>query len=146
MPHRYTSPIIATIPETFCYKQGKVRCKVEFPLRKVQDNLSSLLLSHALPVNPALQTQLPLMHIPLPLHCKFLCALSMASATSLNATPLGHVRIEQSPPPNPLLHAHIPSGVQMPFREHLFGHPKQKGSTNGMNETALMTCSRRRFE
>lgn len=129
----------------YCYNSwnillttGRSECQMEFAPRQVRENLSSLLLSHALPVNPSLQTQLPFMHLPLPLHWRFLCALSMASAASLNATPLGHVRIEQSPPPNPLLHAHIPSGVQMPFREHLFGHPKQKGSTNGMYETALM--------
>jgi hypothetical protein len=95
-------------------------------------------------VNPALHTQLPLTHVPFPLHGMLPCAMSDASATSLNARPLGHVRMEQSPPVNPLLQEQIPSGVQVPFREHLFGHPKQ-GSVNedkivtvGMNEMALM--------
>lgn len=88
----------------------------------------SLLLSQAVPVNPALHTQVPLTHVPLPLHGKFRCATSTASATSLNAAPLGQVRMEQSPPVNPLLQEQIPSGVHVPFREHLFGHPMQQGS------------------
>ncbi len=108
----------------------------------MRKNLSSLLLSQALPVKPALHTQMPLTHVPLPLHGRFLCAMSNVSATSLNATLLGQVRMEQSPPVNPLLHAQIPSGVQVPFREHLFGHPRQQGSAKeriaGMKEAAFM--------
>ena len=88
----------------------------------------SLLLSQAVPVNPALHTQVPSTHDPLPLHGKFRCATSTVSATSLNAAPLGQVRMEQSPPVNPLLQEQIPSGVHVPFREHLFGHPMQHGS------------------
>jgi hypothetical protein len=95
----------------------------------------SLLLSQAVPVKPSMQTQFPLIHIPLPLHGVLRWAVSVAAAVSLKATPLGHTRIEQSPPVNPLLHVQIPSELQVPFLEHLFGHPEQGRTNNSRTVT-----------
>lgn len=68
-----------------------------------------LLRSQADPEKPPIQVHLPVfrLHVPRLEHSTAPCAVSMAVASSLHASPVGQLRSEQSPPLHPPQQSHL---------------------------------------